>query len=190
MDLFLTISTFIFCCILHSLTATYSIKQTFQKQKISDKNYRLIYNLFSVLTFGFWYYFFILKTNQNSIYTLEGTWKSIFNALRVLGILGFLLTLRDFSGTEFLGLKEQKTTSFTTKGMFKFCRHPLYFFSTILLIFDSSPTENKLVFSVGCATYFFVGSYFEEKRMIQEIGEKYLEYKRNTPRFIPFLKLN
>ncbi len=189
MNLFLSISTFGLCCLIHSLTASFSFKKIFERKQISDKNYRLIYNLLSTFTFGFWYYFFITQANQSPIYSLNGTWENVFNTLRVIGFLGFFLTLRDFSGAEFLGLREQKVTSFTTKGMFKLCRHPLYFFSIVILLFDSSPTENKLVFSLGCTIYFLLGSYFEEQRMAQEIGNKYLDYQSKTPRFIPFLKL-
>lgn len=184
----LAILTFSICCLVHSLTATFSFKKIIQEKIISGKSYRLIYNIFSILTFGFWYHFFITKANQNSVYALSGALENVFNTIRAIGLLGFLLTLRDFSGIEFLGFREQNLASFTTKGMFKLCRHPLYFFSILILLFDTNPNPNKLVFNLGCTIYFLIGSYFEEQRMIKELGEKYLEYQKNTPRLIPFLK--
>lgn len=189
MELFVASLSFLVCCLIHSITATFKVKKFFQKISFSDQIIRLVYNFISTLTFGFWYYFFIIKIQQNSVFHFDEIWTIIFNTMRILGVLGFLLALRDFSGTEFLGLRKQNKTAFTTEGMFKLCRHPLYFFSILILIFNPSPTANQLIFSIGCTAYFWIGSYFEEKRMIQEIGEKYLEYKRNTPRFIPFLKL-
>jgi protein-S-isoprenylcysteine O-methyltransferase Ste14 len=33
--------------------------------------------------------------------------------------------------------------------------------------------------------YFYVGTFFEERRMVRTFGQEYRDYQRRVPRFLP-----
>ncbi|MEW6666354.1 MAG: isoprenylcysteine carboxylmethyltransferase family protein [Thermodesulfobacteriota bacterium] len=84
----------------------------------------------------------------------------------------------------------RKDGSLVTEGPYATVRHPLYFFSLIGGIGIGLSTENVLALGlivVSFLTYYPVVIMAEEKRMIEIHKEKYLEYMKNTPRFVPRL---
>ncbi|HWN80528.1 MAG TPA: hypothetical protein VNM87_00390, partial [Candidatus Udaeobacter sp.] len=102
--------------------------------------------------------------------------------------IGFLLTVRSFKIGEFLGLRAPGATGdgrFRTDGVYGLCRHPLYFF--VGLFFSAWPTMDlrALVVAVWLWVYAFVGSIFEERKLVAELGDVYVAYRRRTPRILP-----
>lgn len=77
---------------------------------------------------------------------------------------------------------------FTGNTLYKYVRHPLYL--GFLIGFWAAPimTFTHLVFAIMVTGYIFVGIYLEEKDLTSFFGETYLNYKRNIPMIIPFLK--
>jgi protein-S-isoprenylcysteine O-methyltransferase Ste14 len=59
----------------------------------------------------------------------------------------------------------------------------------IVIWFVPIMTLNWLTFCMGSSLYFWIGSYFEEKKMVREFGDSYLPYQKKTPRFFPFIKI-
>ena len=76
---------------------------------------------------------------------------------------------------------------FSTDGMLKRMRHPLY--SAVLLIIFGyvlfHPTYVTLVSAGMLTLYVFVGIQLEERKLIRQFGDQYLEYKKNTPMLVP-----
>jgi protein-S-isoprenylcysteine O-methyltransferase Ste14 len=76
---------------------------------------------------------------------------------------------------------------FVTPGPYKSIRHPLYvgwitgFWATPLM------TAGHLLFALGMTAYILVAIFFEERNLAQFHGERYLEYRRRVPMFIPRL---
>jgi protein-S-isoprenylcysteine O-methyltransferase Ste14 len=48
-------------------------------------------------------------------------------------------------------------------------------------------TQNSLTVYIGATIYTLVGAYFEERKLLQDFGEAYAEYRRRTPMLIPGL---
>jgi len=75
-----------------------------------------------------------------------------------------------------------------TKGAYELTRNPMYFglnaafWGTGFLLDDLSVLIGALIWSI--LNYLSV-TLWEEKQMYGKFGEKYLEYKKNVPRFIP-----
>ena len=46
-------------------------------------------------------------------------------------------------------------------------------------------TLNRLAFFAVCSAYFYLGSFPEERKLVQEFGEAYRRYQRAVPRMIP-----
>ena len=74
-------------------------------------------------------------------------------------------------------------------GIHRFVRHPLYT-GTILVVwgfFFIFPYLNNLLAVILLTLYVIVGIRFEEKKLVNEFGEKYLEYMEKVPPLIPRL---
>lgn len=85
--------------------------------------------------------------------------------------------------------KSEKESEMITDDVFNIVRHPLYF-GSILIFFSfvvlSYSILAFLAWLVICFFYYFV-SLHEEKLLIKRFGEKYKEYQKRVPMFIPFL---
>jgi protein-S-isoprenylcysteine O-methyltransferase Ste14 len=46
-------------------------------------------------------------------------------------------------------------------------------------------TTNLLITYLLFTLYFYLGSIFEERRLLAEFGDAYQDYQRRVPRFIP-----
>lgn len=73
-------------------------------------------------------------------------------------------------------------------GVFKFIRHPIYS-GLILAFFGYAIVDDsgyKLLISVGLLLWFYFKSLYEEKLLIEKFPE-YLEYKKRSGRFFPWI---
>ncbi|MEE9165674.1 MAG: isoprenylcysteine carboxylmethyltransferase family protein, partial [Nitrospinota bacterium] len=87
-----------------------------------------------------------------------------------------------FRGEEYTQLK------FTTPGLYKLVRHPLYvgwFFA-----FWATPTMTvaHLVFAIATTAYILIAIQLEERDLVTIHGSDYDEYRSSVPMLIPFTK--
>ncbi|WP_299082217.1 isoprenylcysteine carboxylmethyltransferase family protein [uncultured Paraglaciecola sp.] len=77
--------------------------------------------------------------------------------------------------------------TFKMSGFYKIVRHPIQ--TGVLIGVWAVPlsTASHLVFAAGISAYIFVGLYFEEKDLIKEFGDTYLDYMQRVKRVIPFI---
>ena len=64
-------------------------------------------------------------------------------------------------------------------------RHPLYLFGLMFLWFSPAMTVNQLVVTIVFTAYLFIGPLLEERRLEQEFGSAYREYRAKTPMMFP-----
>ena len=69
---------------------------------------------------------------------------------------------------------------FVKRAMYRFSRHPIQ--TGVLIGVWATPfmTATQITLSIGFTAYIFVGLWFEEKDLIKNIGEPYLQYKREA----------
>ncbi len=74
---------------------------------------------------------------------------------------------------------------FRLVGLYKLVRHPLML--GFFIAFWSTPrmTVGHLLFSLLVSAYIFMGTWFEERDLVAEHGDKYLGYRRAVRAFIP-----
>ncbi len=87
-----------------------------------------------------------------------------------------------FRGREYTPLK------FKTPGMYSFVRHPLYVGWFMAFWGTPTMTAAHLLFAVTTTLYILVAIQLEERNLVEEHGDAYLEYRRRVPMLIPFTK--
>ena len=129
------------------------------------------------------------------LYRVNGWVRLLFHGAPMLGAALLLWTPWDMK--EFVGLRqwerhrkgEEETQGrndrlFTGKG-YGLVRHPLYLGCSLLLAFHPTQTQNSAATAAAVVAYFYIGTFFEERRMERKFGEAYREYQRRVPRFLP-----
>jgi protein-S-isoprenylcysteine O-methyltransferase Ste14 len=123
----------------------------------------------------------------------------IIFAIQILGVIGLFWSGSYIDMKEFLGINQiirytngtysvndvDEYHQLVIKGPFRMSRHPIYFFSIIILGFRSTMDLFYLVFFLCILVYFYLGSIYEEKSLEKRFGEKYMVYKSQVPRLIP-----
>lgn len=197
--LFLSLSVVGFS-IVHSLTASLSFKAWLRNklgEPFYDAWFRLLYNLLSLITLA---PILLLAVGEGKLlWEVEGVVVYLFQFLRIVALLGILVSLQQIDWKSFIGIRQvqayyQKSSTsvvpekLVISGIYRFTRHPLYLFSILFLWCNPTMTLPWLVFSSLATLYFLVGSFLEEKKMLLQYGDAYREYQKNVSWILPFSK--
>lgn len=175
---------------LHSLLASNTFKQFFYTNIISEKYYRIAFNLFAIVTLLPVYYFYAQIVPG---YFFENVWVGYLGlSMITIGVILSAISLYHYNLLEFSGIKQlkkdQRKEKLQLKGLNAIVRHPLYF--SILLIvwgyFLFQPSDRILALCVILSTYTYVGTKLEEQKLVEEFGKSYETYQKNVSMLIPF----
>ena len=78
-------------------------------------------------------------------------------------------------------------TRLTTDGLYRHVRHPLYSAGFVFLWLTPVMTSTLLALFACLSLYLYIGSVFEEQRLVAEFGPAYQDYRRRVPRLVPRL---
>lgn len=173
----------------HSLLAKQTIKSKLEAAGLSIKAQRIAYNLIAIVgLLGVLIYngtlsseLLIAKTQHTKIIAL------FFGGA---GVLIINAAFKQFDSRSFLGLKDE-LSELKIEGILKHIRHPIYA-GTILMVaglFVYDPRAATLVSALCIYVYLPIGIYFEEKKLINQFGQLYINYRKEVPAIIPKLKL-
>ena len=204
-DIFLIVLFFGAFGFIHSFLASAKIKKNITAQagnKIAF--YRLFYNVTSVITFIAFYE--LAPKPDGLIYELKPPYDIIAFIIESVLVLIIVWVFRYMDIAEFLGISQinryykgtyntdalDAVQKLEIKGPFKISRHPVYFFSILFLGIRSYMDVFYLVFFLCLTAYFYIGAYYEEKKLLAQFGEEYANYMKTTPKifpikFLPFL---
>jgi protein-S-isoprenylcysteine O-methyltransferase Ste14 len=185
--------------ILHSVMASNKIKNLI-KEKAGSKIafYRLFYNVTSVITF---YVFYKISPKPGIvIYDLNNPFDIIVTFLQLASLAGIYwagtyICIKEFIGINqikryFLGAYKEddldESSELTFAGPFAHTRHPIYFFSILFLALRPTMSFFYLIMFICIVAYFYIGSYYEEKRLLEKFGDLYADYKNNVPKIFPW----
>jgi hypothetical protein len=206
------ILAFFLFAFLHSFLASFKVKK-FLTQRIGNLMafYRLAYNIFFL-----WFFFYlwdVLPKPDVELFELKFPWDLIILIPQILSLAGIIWALKYFSLVEFTGLsqiKRWKQGSFMSKsedenaingiskdafdekltlkieGPYKVVRHPLYLFTFIFLSLRPVMDLFYLVFLIFLIAYFYIGSFYEERKLVSVFGDLYRRYQETVPRLFPF----
>jgi len=183
---------------IHSLLASEKVKIKFKKvfgELIAF--YRISYNIFAVISL---YIIYLVSPMPHVvIYDLQYPYDLIILIPQYLSLAAMIWVFKYICFKEFLGLDQiirfiekryttelDKEFTLRIEGPYRYSRHPIYFFSITFLLFRSTMDLFYLTFFICTVAYFYIGSYYEEKKLVRQFGEIYSGYKKEVPRIIPF----
>jgi len=197
-DIVITVLLLSFFCIVHSILASNRVKKAFQN-KFGNliAYYRIGYNIISAIMLITIYP--LLPQINITLYDLPNPYDLIILFVQLLSLIGFVWGAGYFSSGEFIGLSQIKRlrngnynpadidehSTFLVEGPYKYSRHPVYFFSILFLIMRPVMSLTYFIIVVIFVVYFYIGSVFEENRLVEKFGTLYADYQKTVPRIIP-----
>jgi protein-S-isoprenylcysteine O-methyltransferase Ste14 len=82
--------------------------------------------------------------------------------------------------------KDPPPMPFVVRGPYRWVRHPLYFFSMLLIWSCPDLSLDRLLYNILWSTWIIVGSVLEERDLVADFGEPYRDYQRKVPMLIPW----
>ncbi|MBV9961655.1 MAG: isoprenylcysteine carboxylmethyltransferase family protein [Parafilimonas sp.] len=182
----------VFFSLFHSIFASEKWKLKMKAfMKYNYKYYRLLYSAFALITLtGIIFYHLSIST---FILWQPFSLEIIFAVTGIItGALLMLFFAKKFffelSGADVF-LKTKRSEKLLKTSLYNYVRHPLYTATLIFIwsIFLLHPSLSNIISSICITVYTIVGIYFEEKKLISDFGESYVQYRAVTPMLIPHL---
>jgi steroid 5-alpha reductase family enzyme len=184
--------------VFHSLTVSEPYER-WARRLLGERSFaachRLLFSVYSSAAFLL-LILYLRAVPDRPLYRLEGAIRLLFHAAQLGGAA--LLFFTPWDVKEFVGITQWRRSKkgeppepgrnerlFTRKA-YGIVRHPLYLGISVILAFHPVQTRNSLVSAAMVVLYFYVGTFFEECRMVRKFGEEYRNYQRRVPRFLPF----
>ena len=74
---------------------------------------------------------------------------------------------------------------FVKRAMYAYIRHPIQTGVLIGVWATPNMTMTHIGLSIGFTVYIFIGLWFEERDLIEEIGQPYVEYRKEAGKLFP-----
>jgi protein-S-isoprenylcysteine O-methyltransferase Ste14 len=180
--------------LLHSVLASRSSKIWAAKSfgRVSMRYYRLIFNAIGLLTLLPILAIPIIIPGQ-IIYQLSGIALILTSIGQLTAVTVLILALFQTDPWQFLGLRqlihqpEKGEHRLVVSGLYGCVRHPLYISGLIFIWLIPYMTTTVLALNLSLTIYIYIGSMFEERRLLAEFGSDYRTYRRQVPRLIPHI---
>ena len=178
----------------HSLLASLAAKARVRKWfgPGSDRWYRLAFNMFGILTFlpilGL-----LAMDPGKTLYVIPAPWSYLALAGQLLAVAALGIGLLQTGAWSFLGIEQllvnspESEAQMVSGGLYRWVRHPLYSAGLVFIWLTPVMTVNLLVLNLGLTIYLVVGAIYEERKLVREFGNLYLDYQKSVPMLIPGL---
>jgi protein-S-isoprenylcysteine O-methyltransferase Ste14 len=141
------------------------------------------------ISIGYWLSFIMASTRMGRIYH----WNTFFVIGSILALIGLIIRV-----TSILTLKQQFTYTVTKienhelieTGLYKNIRHPGYLGQLIIFLGISTCLSNWisiLLMIIPVLLGYLNRITVEEKFMVEQMGQKYIDYQKRTKRLIPMI---
>jgi len=184
---------FIVWAIGHSILADYRVKAWF-RERFGDhayRWYRLGYNALATLSFIPVFLAYATMIDR-PLWHVPSPWRWLMLGMQGIGLTGIIGAVFHTHVGEFVGIAQltpgydfEHKEPMRLTGFYCIVRHPIYFFSLILLWFSPDISLNGLVFSILATLYFYLGAMHEEIGLRQEFGAAYDAYRQFVPMLLP-----
>lgn len=177
----------------HSLLADARVKA--RLKPYFRAGYRLAYNLFALLHIalvvaaGWW------MLGDGALFTRPGWLIAAQGVMALLGAGVLVLALLRYDLGRLAGTAQLRASAqnkflddeepLRLSGFHRYVRHPLYA-GAFLLLWGRIADEFTLATAAWASLYLWIGSRFEERRLLARFGEAYARYREQVPAFFPW----
>ncbi len=123
------------------------------------------------------------------------TWPELLQPLKILVVVAasgcFVWSLKYYDLKEFMGIEQCRTRNANAQTgtlvispIHRYVRHPWYSCALFILWFRDMNAA-QFTSTLLISAYFVIGSYFEERRLIAELGDQYRRYQHRVAALIP-----
>jgi protein-S-isoprenylcysteine O-methyltransferase Ste14 len=135
------------------------------------------------------------QTSQTVLFQIQGPLRVLPRVISLFAIVGFVWGVRALRTFDPFGRipivvrlrdKQLGPPSFDLGGPYLWVRHPLYFFTLVLIWVAPVMSSDRLLFNVLWTFWVVIGSYLEEKDLVAEFGERYRRYQKTVPMLLPW----
>lgn len=181
----------------HSLTICESYERLARRAMGEDAfqaYHRLLFTAYSAVATAA-VLLYVRSLPDAPLYRIAGWPRWVFHGVQAAGVALLFWTPWDLK--EFVGLRQWlryrhgkepgsgRNDRLFTGAAYGLVRHPLYLGCSLIVAFHPEQTRNSLASAAAIVAYFYIGTFFEERRMERRFGEAYREYRRRVPRFLP-----
>jgi protein-S-isoprenylcysteine O-methyltransferase Ste14 len=178
--------------LVHSLLASQTVKSLAQRWlgASAGRVYRLFFNFLGVLTL-LPALALLLILPDRSLYAIPRPWVYLTLIFQGLAVVILLVGVKQTGFVAFSGLGQladpdiETRRPLVTDGLYRWVRHPLYSAGLVFIWLIPHMTINLLALNLGLSLYIFVGTYFEERKLLNAFDPAYAAYQRRTPLFFP-----
>jgi methanethiol S-methyltransferase len=183
--------------LVHSWLASLQAKELARKllvESVMERIYRLTYNGFSVISFLPVVALPVFLPDER-LYRIHLPWLLLTFAIQGLAALAIFIGIMQTGPLDFAGfrqlfrLPDDRPPSLVIHGLYRYVRHPLYSAGIVFLWLSPQMSVNLAALFFGLTAYLVIGALFEERKLVHQYGQAYLDYRRRTPMFIPGLSI-
>ncbi len=166
-----------------------NLRQKSKRKILSSNDKNSLWRLYGLITVGYFLSFSIGATKIGRIYY----WNTFFATGMTLVVIGLMirihsmLTLKQFFTYSVAKVENQIIIE---SGLYKFLRHPGYLGQLIIFFGISISISNWisiLVMMIPTTLGYLYRIKVEERFMLEQIGEDYVNYQKRTKRLIPMV---
>ncbi len=119
----------------------------------------------------------------------------LLRAIQFASILGLVWAVKSLSNfdpfgrkqiSKFINNQKEAQGKLIYSGAYNYIRHPFYFFILIMIWTYPVISADRLLFICLWTIWIVLGTFLEEKDLVNQIGDEYLEYKKRVPMLIPY----
>ncbi|MEI6695481.1 MAG: protein-S-isoprenylcysteine methyltransferase [Bacteroidota bacterium] len=113
-------------------------------------------------------------------------------------IMFFWAFFFDYDALSFFGIRQilnlgktneiKPSNEIKKRGLLGMMRHPMYF-ALIIYLWCQTTKMADIVVNTVLTVYVIIGTILEEKKLLLEFGDTYIQYQKEVPMIIPFTKL-
>ena len=181
-------------CAVHSGMISITVT-TFLKTKLGThyRYYRFFFNITALITL-LPLVLFSHALQSTPFFVWNGSLRIIQILLLTIAVVLFLVGSRHYDAFQFLGLPPNAgkkphsvltgSGRLNTRGILGMVRHPWYA-GALVLIWARHLDISAMIVNIILTVYIFIGTFLEEKKLLQEFGDGYRAYQAQVSPFFP-----
>jgi protein-S-isoprenylcysteine O-methyltransferase Ste14 len=135
------------------------------------------------------------QESSQYVFQLEGWARWCCRGVFVMSMAGMMWGIFVLGSFDALGIRpilahlrgrQVPAMPLTARGPYRWVRHPLYFFTLLLIWAYPDLSMSRLLFNVSWTAWVVVATWLEERDLVAEFGEPYQKYQQEVPMLFPW----